>query len=268
MARRKQKNAMGMKSTLGILGILGASWLTVRAVKALPRGSGHAFVTAGLLVAAVCLAWHLIRFATRMAAKQGLFLKARWESEQQLQSLLRRRAQLVTPDHYGKPQMEKWDKEIDYFIREHIQPALTPNERKALDRSHGDVVTMIDEVVETALGTQPEITGFSDDLTPAEFEVYCADQLRLCGWDARVTMPGRDQGVDVTAEKHGCRIVLQCKLHAPGGQQGRAGSRSRAIARTSRLWHCRVKQPLYQSRRTARGDKCNPVAASPRPYQY
>lgn len=44
--------------------------------------------------------------------------------EQHLNSLIRRRAQLVTYDPYGKPIVDKWVKEIHYFVEEHILPAL------------------------------------------------------------------------------------------------------------------------------------------------
>jgi hypothetical protein len=51
-------------------------------------------------------------------------------------------------------------------------------------------------------------------MTPAEFEAFCADRLRVCGWEVRLTPMGRDQGVDVIADKNGLRIVLQCKLYS------------------------------------------------------
>ena len=50
-------------------------------------------------------------------------------------------------------------------------------------------------------------------MSPPEFEVYCADELRQCGWNARVTTQSGDQGVDIIAEKNGVRVVLQCKLY-------------------------------------------------------
>ena len=60
---------------------------------------------------------------------------------------------------------------------------------------------------------RPWFTEFSDKFTGADFEIYCAEKLRLSGWDARVTMQSRDQGIDVVAEKAGVRVVVQCKLY-------------------------------------------------------
>ena len=53
----------------------------------------------------------------------------------------------------------------------------------------------------------------SDEMSPAEFEAFCAEELRQAGWKARVTLQSRDQGVDVIADKNSVRVVLQCKLY-------------------------------------------------------
>lgn len=55
---------------------------------------------------------------------------------------------------------------------------------------------------------------FRDDMTPEEFEHYCAAVLREAKWDARVTRASGDQGVDIVADKRGARIVVQCKKYA------------------------------------------------------
>jgi len=83
-----------------------------------------------------------------------------------------------------------------------------------LARERTMVVDLIQSRVEAAMQDQPAFQGFRDDLTAAEFEGFCAEELRRVGWNARVTMQSRDQGVDVVAEKSGVRIVLQCKLYA------------------------------------------------------
>lgn len=56
-----------------------------------------------------------------------------------------------------------------------------------------------------------------------ELSALCAQELRQSGWNARVQ--GRDQDVDVMAEKNGVRVVLQCKLYAgPVGNKAAAGT--------------------------------------------
>ncbi|HEY8162160.1 MAG: restriction endonuclease [Methylocystis sp.] len=67
-----------------------------------------------------------------------------------------------------------------------------------------------------AVLTHDEITGpkFRENMSPEEFEHYCADVLRERRWNARVTKVSGDQGVDIVADKRGRRIVLQCKKYS------------------------------------------------------
>lgn len=55
---------------------------------------------------------------------------------------------------------------------------------------------------------------FRDDMSPEEFEHYCAALLRQAKWRAKVTPASGDQGVDIVAEKRGLRIVVQCKMYS------------------------------------------------------
>jgi len=51
-------------------------------------------------------------------------------------------------------------------------------------------------------------------MSPSEFEVFCAEELKRGGWNAHGSKVGRDQGVDVVGENNGARLVLQCKLYS------------------------------------------------------
>jgi len=62
--------------------------------------------------------------------------------------------------------------------------------------------------------SMPVLRTFSENMSPSDFEVFCAEELSRSGWAARVTTQSRDQGVDVVAEKAGIRVVLQCKLYS------------------------------------------------------
>lgn len=48
---------------------------------------------------------------------------------------------------------------------------------------------------------------------PAEFEHWCAAQLRHFGWDADVTKRGYDQGIDIVARKGALVIGIQVKRY-------------------------------------------------------
>ncbi len=71
-------------------------------------------------------------------------------------------------------------------------------------------------VLHLAMLVFEEVTSpqFHSDMSPEEFERYCASVLRERKWDARVTPASGDQGVDIVADKRGLRIVLQCKKYS------------------------------------------------------
>jgi Restriction endonuclease len=214
MARRGQQHLITPKAIFGLLTVLAAIGLVGRFLQNLPRGSLNAIGAIVLAMVAGVLAYPVVRFLQRADTRHTLLQKTAAMVEQQLESLLRRRSQLVRPDAYGKPRLDKWEKEIDYFIDHHIQPSLRPSEQDALELIYDEVAGVIRDRVETAIQSQPVSRTFSDDMTAAEFEIFCKEELERSGWNAQVTMQGRDQGVDVIGEKDGRRVVLQCKLYA------------------------------------------------------
>ncbi len=61
---------------------------------------------------------------------------------------------------------------------------------------------------------------YHENMTPHEFEQFCAALLNTQKWNARVTKATCDQGVDIVADKRNTRIVLQCKKYSkPVGNQ-------------------------------------------------
>ncbi len=211
MARRKQKNLIDPGTALRLLMTVGAIWLVGQLL--LSRGFIEAVGLAILLGGALTIVFVSARHLSHADAGHTLFQKAQAVVEQQLNALIRRRAQLVQPDAYGKLQLEKWQKEKDGFITQQIAPLLTPNESRALERERKRVADLIEARVATATQNHPAFQEFSNDMTPIEFEVFCAEALRRAGWNASVTAQSRDQGTDVIAEKDGVRVVIQCKLY-------------------------------------------------------
>jgi restriction system protein len=223
MARRSQK--LDLKGLLSFMMVVGALGLIGRLFGGLPQGFGSAVELVFFGATALAVAYLVARFFSRrirvrqalresIRARQALLQKVKAATEQHLISLVRRRAQLVQQDAYGNHKMENWAKEVHYFISNHIAPSLTPDEHFALAENSSDVAGVIENAVKAAMLNQPPFQTFSDDMTPAEFETFCAEELRRAGWIARVTLQSRDQGVDVVAEKNRVRVVLQCKLYA------------------------------------------------------
>jgi restriction system protein len=156
-------------------------------------------------------------FAVILPARRNrrtVFEKANDLIEQKADLLAKRRAQLVRQDPYGKPLLDKWHAEIDYFIAEHIRPRLSVKQQSILERERGEIVRLIMLCAENQTERSPVFKAFSETMTPTEFEAFCAEQLQVSGWDARLTRTTGDQGVDVIAEINGLRVVLQCKLYS------------------------------------------------------
>lgn len=53
-------------------------------------------------------------------------------------------------------------------------------------------------------------------MTPTEYEHHVANLLRAEGWDARVTPPRRDFGLDIVGGRPGRRLGVQVKMYGTG----------------------------------------------------
>lgn len=73
------------------------------------------------------------------------------------------------------------------------------------------VLTEIERVESEAREGGFDASDFPTD--PAEFEHWCAAQMRHFGWDADVTKQGYDQGIDIVARKGALAIGLQVKRY-------------------------------------------------------
>lgn len=129
-------------------------------------------------------------------------------------ALIRQQTILVRADPYGKPLLEKWHSEINYFLTHHVRPGIKASQIPLLEKHRSTVVERIAQRVAISAKQRPAVPTLPTNMNGSEFEVFCASQLRTCGWDVQVTPLCRDQGVDVIAEKNGVRVALQCKLYS------------------------------------------------------
>ena len=204
MARRKRKQGTSL------VGLLAAA-LCIYFVYTLVTENLTVFIPlAGVIAAIAVVATVLLARRSR----RNLFERANALIEQNADRLAKRRAQLVRQDAYGKPLLDKWHAEIDYFITEHIRPTLPIKQQSMLQDVRDEITCMIKARTEIQAQQTPIFQAFSDAMTPSEFEGFCAEQLQLTGWGAYVTPGSGDQGVDVIAEKDGVHVVLQCKLYS------------------------------------------------------
>jgi restriction system protein len=132
-----------------------------------------------------------------------------------IEVLIRKYRQSVRRDEYGilVGRDDKWFAEREYFVLN-----VCPHQQAAWGYSEGELLRLeaamvVDLVVQEALVGAPA-EKFHEDMTPVEFEAFCASELEQNGWKTHVTRLAGDQGVDVVATKGGTRVVLQCKLYS------------------------------------------------------
>ncbi|CAM3711921.1 hypothetical protein BS639_17225 [Rouxiella silvae] len=126
--------------------------------------------------------------------------------------LARKRNMLITSDDYGNIIVDPWVKEKKYYISKlNYFPHVTPYYSGMDDF---DQFLILDEMIDDYLQFNDVESINIIDMTPTEYEHYCADVLRDQGWEARVTKGSGDQGVDVLAEKNGVTIAVQCKKYS------------------------------------------------------
>jgi restriction system protein len=125
--------------------------------------------------------------------------------------LVRNRFQTVRCDEYGNVLLDHWIAEINYFITAVLKPYLSEAQWRSIERRIESVVAMIEEQV--ARSSSREIEALEAIAYPAEYERYCASEMRKAGWTASVTEAGRIQGVDVIAKKERVRLLLKCKWY-------------------------------------------------------
>jgi restriction system protein len=132
-----------------------------------------------------------------------------------IEALVKNRIKGLRYDDYGNVVSDRWEKDIQYFLKRIVVPRLSPGQLAALNRDKSRVATSIIETMVRAASVERAANlEFSESMTPAEFEHYCSKSLAKQGWTARVTAGTGDQGVDVVAEKGGRTLVVQCKKYA------------------------------------------------------
>ena len=131
-------------------------------------------------------------------------------------TLYRKKLQKTKHDDYGNTFDTDWVKEKNYFYNAVTVPKLLEHFNKEEIGSH--VASQDDVFIEEAVKRYAESASIEevniDRLTPVEFEAHCASLLSKGGWSARVTQASGDQGIDIIAEKDGCKAVFQVKKSA------------------------------------------------------
>lgn len=145
------------------------------------------------------------------------------EIQNQAKILYIKRKQLLYKDDYGSNVYKYWDKEIEYFINSRIKPLLCDNNLIEYFYFLEDYVD--EQIIHASIYYEPSsleeeeslVTGsdaYHPNMSPHDYEEFCAKLLRRVGWEAQTTVASGDQGADVVASKNNIRLVIQCKLYA------------------------------------------------------
>jgi hypothetical protein len=150
MARRKRKQSN--QNVIGsLLVLLACTWVALSAIQSFPGGLGGVL----LLLLGIAGTLFIGSRVLRKNRRRRLLTKASAIVERQVDQLVRRRAQLVRHDAYGKPILADWAKETQYFITNHIEPSLTNKEQSLLLRERFEIARIIDRRIETAMQNGP-----------------------------------------------------------------------------------------------------------------
>jgi uncharacterized protein YecT (DUF1311 family) len=134
---------------------------------------------------------------------------------QHKRALVRKRFQTLRHDDYGNLLIEPWTKELLYFMGSVLDPAirqLGSLEYALYETMRPALLLTIAQLIEVQAGASGNFT-LGPNLTPTDYEQYCAEQLRSAGWSANTTKITGDQGSDIIAQKGELRLVVQCKLY-------------------------------------------------------
>jgi restriction system protein len=132
--------------------------------------------------------------------------------ETHLKVLSRKRKFLVTTDDYGYHDDSKWVAEKSTFLKKLNYKSITTDLFGGLNENY--LTKLIDDSVEWYDGKNTGEIPYSNDITPFEYEQYCAYVLKQHGWLAKTTRGSGDQGVDVIAKLDGFTVAIQCKKYS------------------------------------------------------
>lgn len=142
--------------------------------------------------------------------------------DKHLDTLARRRMTLVNVDAYGVSNGQAWNAEVQHFVDNVIRPKLTDEEANTLagESFSKTFQSMIEDHARLKAEELEQALGFSEDMSPLEFEKWCSLKLAEKGWRCRTTKASGDQGADIVAEykkkgmKSPVRLIVQCKLYS------------------------------------------------------
>ena len=121
--------------------------------------------------------------------------------------------QLVSTNAFGKKNYENFRNELIDFVKEKPQLLKINNKLKTKHEYEYDLYFVDKELekIGNIIDKENQKDNFTPDMSPRDYEIFCASQFKKFGWKAEATVGSGDQGVDVVAKKKGLILVAQCK---------------------------------------------------------
>lgn len=143
-----------------------------------------------------------------------------------LATLRRKKAQNSYKDDYGIVHEGGWLNECEYFITRVLLPldrslprfirGKSSQYELLNDASNSSTVQLWTEFIDALVEFDNANTILTDitSMSGHDYEKFIGNLIEKCGWKALVTKGSGDQGADIIAERHGIRVVMQCKLYS------------------------------------------------------
>lgn len=114
--------------------------------------------------------------------------------------------QLTYDDEYGTREYGSFYSELDKFISK-FMPEVGEEYRVV---ARGMIAGIVEKL---ALELEKGADRFNPNMSPVEYEKYCANSFSRAGWAVTSTPRTCDQGADIVLKYHGLTGVVQCKLY-------------------------------------------------------
>ncbi len=133
-----------------------------------------------------------------------------------IQTLARKRIQGILVDAYGVVDASRWMKECQHFVDKVVLPRFTDEEANAIaDAGLSQIATrLLEHPVQEECKRIEKSFSYDEQMSPLDYERYCASQLGDKGWQCNLTKGSGDQGADVVAKKGDHFLVIQCKKYS------------------------------------------------------
>ena len=173
-------------------------------------------IALGLL--SFCLSWMGFTSYQERKSDFNISVQVQASVEQHFDVLVNKRIQLCREDAYGNTIDAGWRKEMEYFAERVVAPLLSSTDARRLmgdpERHLFNIIGKTIEEKSIELAQSFQESGFSDQMSGTDYEVFCCKILLRQGWKARVTSASNDQGVDLVAEKDSFLLAIQCKRYS------------------------------------------------------